>query len=156
MYHFGRTCVRFLSLLEAADSACGGPSVLGAPRATPAFTSARPAPRAAGYATLASRTPPTYRGGARQCWPVISGPIAELDPAWTYPTQVVCDTGQLAGRPQHTVRCAPCESSTSAAQRHRVPLYRTRYLRALRDRGLGRPACDTTSSTSTLALSMFA
>ena len=46
----------------------------------PGFTSAHPAPRAAGYATLASRSPPTYRGGARQCWPVIPGPIVEQDP----------------------------------------------------------------------------
>ena len=51
-----------------------------APRGRPGFTSAHPAPRAAGYATLASRAPPTYRGGARQCWPVIPGPIVEQDP----------------------------------------------------------------------------
>ena len=52
----------------------------GRPARRPGFTSAHPAPRAAGYATLASRSPPTYRGGARQCWPVTPGPIVEQDP----------------------------------------------------------------------------
>ena len=80
----------------------------GRPARRPGFTSAHPAPRAAGYATLASRDPPTYRGGARQCWPVIPGPIAELDPAWTYPAKAVCATGQLGGRPAvHSALCAP-------------------------------------------------
>ena len=46
------------------------------------------------------------------------------------------------------------------AQRLQLNVIAFRYtvlaIVALRDRGLGRPACDTTPSTSTLALSMFA
>ena len=53
--------------------------------------------------------------------------------------------------PQYTAHCARRESSTSS--RYAIPCSLSTRTREL---GLGRPACDTTTSTSTRALSMFA
>ena len=95
----------------------------GASRGRPGFTSARPAPRAAGSATLASRSPPTYRGGARQCWPVIPGPIAERVPARTREETQRVHRARSGARPARTKRILRSElldvstSSTSTSLR---------------------------------------
>merc|ERR1711969_515315 len=81
-----RTCGR-ADLRSPLDSSQRAFSTLpptlsvGAPRAAPELhLGAPPAPRAAGYATLASRSPQTNRGGAGQCWPESPGPKVEQEP----------------------------------------------------------------------------